>query len=69
MDTLYLVAFGIHAFATSLRLPGLCSLVAGIFVTHELSCVEYFKFTRSDRVDVAFQDCRGESLNRADNSH
>lgn len=68
MDTLCLVAFGIHSSTTSLRFLGCCILVAGIFATRELSCVEYFKFTKSDRTDVAFLDFQVESWNQVGSS-
>ena len=61
MGTLYLEAFDNHAFTRLLRYPDLCSQVTGIFVTHELSCVEYFEFAKSDLTDVAFLDYQVES--------
>ena len=61
-------ASGIHASATSLRFPDLCSLAVGIFTIHELSCAEYFRFTKSDRTGVAFLDFRVGPWNQVDSS-
>ena len=68
MDILCLMAFGIHVSATSPRFPDHCSLAAGIFAVRELSCAEYFRFTKSDQTGVAFLDFPVGSWNQAGSS-
>merc|ERR1719375_2766275 len=65
MGTLCPAASGIRASATAPRFPGLCSLAARISAALSLSYVEYFTFSGSGLIAVAFLSCRVGSWNRA----